>query len=136
MTFDAPKPMIGPVNRTSSTSTKPELEIVSDVPECVIAAVDFVMIMLSPSVVTPDTPSVLETVATAMPVVPVTVAPAKFVVPSTFKEAKVDNPDVCNVPVTPMPEVDSVMIGVAPTPSCKFVNRTLSTSTNPVVLEI
>jgi hypothetical protein len=71
-----------------------------------------------------------------MPVVPVTVAPAKFVVPSTFKEAKVDNPDVCNVPVTPMPEVDSVMIGVAPTPSCKFVNRTLSTSTNPVVLEI
>eukprot|EP00982_Pelagococcus_subviridis_P001379 11018-Pelagococcus_subviridis.AAC.1 len=67
MTFAVPPmPMAAPVNFTLSTSTYPEpaLVICSPVPPvCEIAAVVFVKIMSSLSVVTPVTSSVLDTFA-------------------------------------------------------------------------
>mmetsp|Transcript_15135 Transcript_15135/g.54513 ORF Transcript_15135/g.54513 Transcript_15135/m.54513 type:complete len:452 (+) Transcript_15135:866-2221(+) len=143
MTFDAPKPMIGPVNRTSSTSTKPELEIVSDVPECVIAAVDFVMIMLSPSVVTPDTPSVVDICALTRLKLPLTVTSLKIDAPftvSAFETTAFANVAVvltCKAPVMPTPEEESAMSDGAPlTPMLEPANCTVSTSTYAFVLEI
>jgi hypothetical protein len=77
-------PMSAPVNRTFSTSTKPWLEIVNDVPPvCEITAVAVGIVNVFRSVATPVTSSVLDTVAVAIVVAPVTVALAKVDRPFT-----------------------------------------------------
>eukprot|EP00982_Pelagococcus_subviridis_P000985 8152-Pelagococcus_subviridis.AAC.1 len=60
--------------------------------------------------------------------------------PVTVALASVASPLKVSVPVTPTPDADSVMMFVAPNPMPEFdappVIRTLSTSTNPLSLEI
>ena len=126
---------------TSRVLLRAVAPLTSIVPDTTTAPVDRVMMSVSP--LTPIAFAVNRTLSTstyalvlvmASPVVPVCVRAAAFS-DSTRSSARVVIPDTPRVPATATAPLDRVMMSVSPlTPIAFAVNRTLSTSTCPLVL--